>query len=102
MDITTDGFGYMLSIGDLCWVPTVYSLQARYLVFNQVELGPAWTAAIVAANFLGYYIFRIANAEKQDIRSGRNPKSTFYTRFENAVESLIHELILDRSSDDAH
>ena len=24
MDITTDGFGYMLSLGDLVWVPFVY------------------------------------------------------------------------------
>lgn len=29
MDITTDGFGFMLCFGDLSWVPFVYSLQAR-------------------------------------------------------------------------
>jgi delta14-sterol reductase len=29
MDITTDGFGYMLAFGDLTWVPFTYSLQAR-------------------------------------------------------------------------
>ena len=27
MDITTDGFGYMLAFGDLSWVPFIYSLQ---------------------------------------------------------------------------
>jgi hypothetical protein len=27
MDITTDGFGYMLAFGDLAWVPFIYSLQ---------------------------------------------------------------------------
>ena len=32
MDITTDGFGFMLAFGDLTWVPFTYSLQARYLV----------------------------------------------------------------------
>ena len=32
MDITTDGFGFMLVFGDLTWVPFTYSLQARYLV----------------------------------------------------------------------
>jgi hypothetical protein len=26
MDITTDGFGWMLSFGDLAWVPGLYSL----------------------------------------------------------------------------
>jgi hypothetical protein len=31
MDITTDGFGYMLAFGDLSWVPFVFSTSARYL-----------------------------------------------------------------------
>ena len=79
MDITSDGFGFMLAVGDLAWVPFVYSLQARYLVFNQIELGPAKTAAIVAVNLVGYYIFRSSNGEKNDFRNGRNPKSQ-YTR----------------------
>lgn len=75
MDITTDGFGFMLAVGDLSWVPFVYSLQARYLVFKQIELGPVWTAAIVLVNATGYYIFRDANGEKNDFRNGSNPKS---------------------------
>ena len=75
MDITTDGFGFMLAIGDLAWVPFVYSLQARYLVFRPVELGPINTLLILAVDFLGYYIFRDANGEKNDFRNGRNPKS---------------------------
>ena len=75
MDITTDGFGFMLAVGDLTWVPFVYSLQARYLVFNQVELGPVWTAIIVLVNFTGYWIFRGSNGEKNDFRNGKNPKS---------------------------
>ena len=29
MDITTDGFGFMLVFGDLVWVPFTYSLQVR-------------------------------------------------------------------------
>lgn len=75
MDIITDGFGFMLAVGDLAWVPFVYSLQARYLVFNQIELGPIYTTLIIAANLAGYYIFRAANGEKNDFRNGRNPKS---------------------------
>ena len=75
MDITTDGFGFMLSVGDLSWVPFVYSLQARYLVFRPVELDVASTAGILAVNALGYWIFRSANGEKNDFRNGKNPKS---------------------------
>ncbi|KIM25765.1 hypothetical protein M408DRAFT_203827 [Serendipita vermifera MAFF 305830] len=78
MDITTDGFGYMLSVGDLVWVPFVYSLQARYLAWNPVELGPAYTAAIFVLHALGYYIFRSANGEKDQFRKGRNPKNLSY------------------------
>ena len=75
MDITTDGFGFMLSVGDLTWVPFVYSLQARYLAFRPVEFGLASTAGILAVNALGYWIFRAANGEKNDFRNGKNPKS---------------------------
>ncbi|KAM6504397.1 ERG4/ERG24 ergosterol biosynthesis protein [Amanita muscaria] len=75
MDITTDGFGFMLAIGDLTWVPFVYSLQARYLAFHPVELGPIWTLAIILTNLTGYYIFRVANLEKNDFRNGKNPKN---------------------------
>ena len=32
MDITTDGFGFMLMFGDLAWVPFTYSIQGYYLV----------------------------------------------------------------------
>jgi hypothetical protein len=86
MDITSDGFGFMLAIA-LCWVPFVYCLQARFLVFNPVELGPLLAVVVVACNFTGYYIFRVANAEKNDFRNGKNPKSKpFFSLF---VKSLI-------------
>lgn len=80
MDITTDGFGFMLAVGDLLWVPFVYSLQARYLAFHAVEFGPLAAFGIFSLNALGYYIFRDSNGEKNDFRSGRNPKSVFITR----------------------
>ncbi|QRV92119.1 C-14 sterol reductase ERG24 [Ceratobasidium sp. AG-Ba] len=75
MDITTDGFGFMLAVGDLAWVPFIYSLQARYLAFNPVELGPFWTCVIFAVHGLGYWIFRGSNNEKNEFRNGRNPKN---------------------------
>lgn len=90
MDITTDGFGFMLSIGDLAWVPFVYSLQARYLVFNQVELGTFLTVLVFALHSVGYYIFRSANGEKNDFRNGRNPKSTFSTCPHPRVRTIPH------------
>lgn len=75
MDITSDGFGFMLAVGDLTYVPFSYTVQARYLVFSPVELGPIRTVVIILVNLLGYYIFRDANGEKNNFRNGKNPKS---------------------------
>jgi len=75
MDVVSDGFGFMLSSGDLLWLPFAYSVQARYLAFHPVELGWAWVTAILGVNFLGYYIFRTTNGDKNNFRNGYNPKS---------------------------
>jgi len=89
MDITSDGFGFMLAIGDLTWVPFVYSLQARYLAFHPVELGSVWTVAILLTNILGYYIFRDANGEKNDFRNGRNPKNLKFMQTARGTKLLV-------------
>ncbi|EGN94675.1 hypothetical protein SERLA73DRAFT_187724 [Serpula lacrymans var. lacrymans S7.3] len=103
MDITTDGFGFMLSVGDLTWVPFVYSLQARFLVFRPVELGsglyqyfdnesqiPRYLGvlSILFVNALGYWIFREANGEKNDFRNGKNPKNLQYFTTESGSKLL--------------
>ncbi|KFU87474.1 Lamin-B receptor [Chaetura pelagica] len=71
MDITHDGFGFMLAFGDLVWVPFVYSLQAFYLVGHPVAISWPVAAAITVLNGIGYYIFRRANSQKNSFR--RNP-----------------------------
>jgi len=75
MDITTDGFGYMLVFGDLCWVPFTYTTQARYLVDHPTHLSIPLVAVIVALKLAGLYIFRSSNSEKNDFRS--KPHSPF-------------------------
>lgn len=75
MDITTDGFGFMLSFGDLTWLPFTYGLQARYLAFHPVHLGLFYSAVIIAIKLTGLYIFRVSNNEKGHFRNGKNPKS---------------------------
>lgn len=71
MDITTDGFGFMLVFGDMAWVPFTYSLQARYLVDHDPNLGIYALMGIIFTNFVGYSIFRGANSQKDAFR--RNP-----------------------------
>ncbi|XP_077669816.1 delta(14)-sterol reductase LBR isoform X3 [Eretmochelys imbricata] len=71
MDITHDGFGFMLAFGDLVWIPFVYSLQAFYLVNHPSEISWPIASAIIILNIFGYYIFRGANSQKNAFR--RNP-----------------------------
>lgn len=82
MDVTTDGFGYMLAFGDLAWVPFTYSLQARYLAsslpFNWSILA---VCGIIALKIIGYCAFRGANSQKDQFRRDPNHpsvKSMFY------------------------
>ncbi len=72
MDITTDGFGYMLAFGDLAWVPFLYSTQTRYLSVYPVHLGWTGVAAACAVFVTGLYIFRAANSQKNLFRSNPN------------------------------
>lgn len=69
MDITTDGFGFMLAFGDLVWLPFTYSLQARYLASYPVQLGLSGIALVLGIQAVGYYIFRAANNEKGRFRT---------------------------------
>jgi hypothetical protein len=72
MDITTDGFGYMLAFGDLAWVPFGFTTIARFLVDYPQDLSPVMMAVVIGVKALGYYIFRGANGQKDMFRS--NPK----------------------------
>jgi len=72
MDITTDGFGFMLAFGDLVWVPFIYSLQSRYLSVYPLTLGIYGSAGVLAVVGTGYSIFRGANNEKNRFRT--NPQ----------------------------
>ncbi|GAA6028845.1 hypothetical protein JCM8097_007425 [Rhodosporidiobolus ruineniae] len=75
MDITTDGFGFMLAVGDLVWLPFTYSYTAYWLARHPVDLGLLGCAAVIAVQLVGYWIFRASNSEKNEFRLGRNPKN---------------------------
>lgn len=81
MDITTDGFGWMLAFGDLAWVPFTYSLQCRYLVSHSPALPPVALGGIFVLHMLGLWIFRGANSQKDTFRSSPSDpsvKGTYY------------------------
>ncbi|CCC71926.1 hypothetical protein NCAS_0I02580 [Naumovozyma castellii] len=71
MDITTDGFGFMLAFGDLTFVPFTYSLQARYLSVSPIHLGYVKFFSILSLMCLGYWIFHSSNSQKSKFRQGK-------------------------------
>ncbi|CAK7266000.1 erg24, C-14 sterol reductase [Sporothrix epigloea] len=72
IDITTDGFGMMLSFGDLVWVPFLYSAQTRYLAAHPVSLGWLGVIGMGAVLVTGFSIFRLANSQKNTFRTNPN------------------------------
>src|SRR5262245_11379376 len=76
MDITTDGFGWMLSFGDLVFVPLTYTVSTRYLVWHSPPQG-LWLQSLALAVFLvGYAIFRLSNNQKNAFRTDPNGPAT--------------------------
>jgi len=81
MDITTDGFGFMLAFGDLVWVPFIYTLQTRYLAVYPLSLGLYGNAGVLSVLALGYYIFRSANNEKNRFRTDPSDPRIAYLKY---------------------
>ena len=72
IDTIMDGFGFMLSFGDLVWVPFIYSVQTRYLAVFPLELGVGGVCLVLAVTSIGYSIFRGANNQKNRFRTDPN------------------------------
>ncbi|KAI9360833.1 ergosterol biosynthesis ERG4/ERG24 family-domain-containing protein [Zopfochytrium polystomum] len=92
MDITTDGFGFMLSYGDLAWVPFTFSVQARYLSFRPVALPAAAVVGLVGLKLVGLWVFRGANGEKNRFRTdpdGPACRHLKYIRTESGSRLLV-------------
>ncbi|KAL5344998.1 hypothetical protein ACLOAV_009951 [Pseudogymnoascus australis] len=68
IDICHDHFGFYLGWGSVVWLPTMYTIQAQYLVYNPVSLSPFVAAGILATGLGGYSIFRSSNHEKDIVR----------------------------------
>ena len=81
MDITTDGFGFMLAFGDLAWLPFIYSLQARYLAVYPLRLGYTGILGVLAVQGFGYYIFRSSNNEKNRFRTNPNDPQIAHLKY---------------------
>ena len=90
IDVTTDGFGFMLVFGDLVWLPFTYSWQTRYLAVYPVQLGLFGTAGVLAIVGAGYSIFRGSNNEKARFRSNpQDPRISHLKYIETKASSKL-------------
>ncbi|XP_052273236.1 delta(14)-sterol reductase TM7SF2-like isoform X2 [Dreissena polymorpha] len=92
MDIIYEGFGFMLSFGDLAWVPFLYTLQARYLLEHPLYLPWYCLVPIVILNAVGYFIFRGSNSQKNDFRT--NPNNPALAHLETIPTSVGKRLLV--------
>ncbi|KAI8609167.1 ergosterol biosynthesis ERG4/ERG24 [Chytriomyces sp. MP71] len=81
LDITTDGFGFMLNFGDLVWVPFTYSLQSRYLATNPLHLHPLAVGLLILLKLAGLYIFRGSNGQKNNFRTNPDSPAVAHLKF---------------------
>ncbi len=81
MDITTDGFGLMLSFGDLVWVPFIYTQQTRYLSTHPQSLGPLGLAGVAALLVAGFATFRLSNSQKNAFRTDPNGPAVAHLKY---------------------
>jgi hypothetical protein len=73
-DIVHDGFGFMLTFGDLAWVPFTFSTQARYLVDYPNKIDVFEFAVLILVAVFGFAVFRLSNLQKHIFRS--NPSDS--------------------------
>lgn len=74
-DIISEGLGFMLTFGNMAWVPFLYSTQCRYLSVHPVPLGSFGFMSMAAIFALGVYVFRASNNEKALFRKTPNHPS---------------------------
>ena len=90
IDVTTDGFGFMLAFGDVAWLPFIYSLQGRYLAVYPLQLGILGVGGILAVQAVGFYIFRSSNNEKNRFRTNpSDPRVAHLTSITTATGSSL-------------
>lgn len=81
MDITTDGFGFMLAFGDLAWLPFMYTTQTRYLSTHPVQMGWLYGGIVTAILLTGFSIFRMSNSQKNTFRTNPDDPSVAHLEY---------------------
>ena len=72
MDIVADGLDFMLSYGDIVWVPFMYSAQCRYLSTFPIHLSWICITVLSVALTIVVYIFQASKNQKSQSRKTPN------------------------------
>ena len=90
IDIAHDHFGWILTWGDLVWLPFMYTLQVSYLVNNPIQLNSLTFMFILIFGLFGYAIFRVTNCQKDKFRQGNYPNATYIECDYETSDGVIH------------
>jgi delta14-sterol reductase len=71
-DIISEHYGFMLIFGNYWWMWFAFCVQGWYLVHDNTRIAPAIQIAIVTFFFVGYYIFRTSNSQKNSFKTDPN------------------------------
>uniref|UniRef100_UPI00398EAC15 delta(14)-sterol reductase LBR-like isoform X2 n=1 Tax=Pristiophorus japonicus TaxID=55135 RepID=UPI00398EAC15 len=79
-EIVNDTFGYIMTFGEMVWIPFTSSLQALYLVHHPQELSYLQVAIIIVIYAVGIFIYCHSNKQKNNFR--RDPQDVAFTNLE--------------------
>lgn len=72
---------FMLTVGDLVWVPFTFSLQSRYLSMHSSTLSQSYLTLLFVCNMCFYYVFRGSNSEKNAFRTNPDSPSVRHLKY---------------------
>lgn len=87
LDIMHDHYGFFMAYGSTCWVLTIYTSQAWFLVHHPNHLSAVEVTLILGMNILGYTLFRLTNDEKTAFRASKG-KVTIWGKPARAIEAV--------------
>lgn len=69
IDVKLDHYGFYLSWGCFCFLPTTYTIQGQYLGLYPSSPSTPYLAFFFALGIAGYVLFRSVNHQKDTVRS---------------------------------
>ncbi|KYQ92892.1 erg4/erg24 family protein [Tieghemostelium lacteum] len=75
-DIIAENWGFMLIWGDYVWITFAFAVQPWFLLYNRFDLTPIQMLVISIIFAVGFYVFRVANAQKHQFKT--NPRALIW------------------------